>query len=389
MNLHEYQSKQLLTQYGIPVPKGYICTNISQIEEVCCKMNTNSWVVKCQVHAGGRGKAGGVKIVKNKQETRNFFKKWYGKYLITEQTNSCGQLVNKFLIEENTDINKELYLSAIIDSETHRISFIGSNMGGTEIEHKVKKTPNMVHKITLDPSVGQQEYQGRELAFKLGLSGKEIMQFTEIFVNLSIMFTELDLKLIEINPLVIDKKGNLICLDSKLSIDSNALFRHPELSKMYDYSQEDERESQAIKFELNYVSLQGNIGCIVNGAGLAMATMDIIKYYGGQPANFLDVGGNVTELRVIEAFKIIISDTNIKSILVNIFGGIVRCDLIADSIISAINTLNITLPIIVRLEGNNAELGKQYLLDSGLNIIILHDLVEAVKYAVNVATENK
>ncbi|PPI88060.1 ADP-forming succinate--CoA ligase subunit beta [Candidatus Pantoea edessiphila] len=388
MNLHEYQSKYLLAKYDIPVPKGYICYDLAEAEEAYSKIKSSLFVLKCQVHAGGRGKAGGIKIANKKKDISDFFKKWYGKYLVTYQTDICGQLVNKILIEENTDINTELYLSAIVDRETYRVVFIASVKGGIEIEQTAKKTPNVIHTIKLDPITGPQQYQGRELAFKLGLIGKQVSQFIKIFMKLSIMFVENDFKLLEINPLVINKQGDLICLDSKLSIDSNALFRHPELSKMYDISQEDQKEANAIQNELNYVSLDGNIGCIVNGAGLAMGTMDIIKYYGGKPANFLDVGGSVTNEGVIEAFKIMLSDSNIKSILINIFGGIVRCDLIANGIIIAITKLNIKLPIIIRLEGNNAELGKQILINSGLNVFIVNELTQAVKLAVSSA-ENK
>ncbi|PPI88730.1 ADP-forming succinate--CoA ligase subunit beta [Candidatus Pantoea edessiphila] len=389
MNIHEYQSKNLFSKYDIPIPKGYICSTLAEAEELFNKIKADSLVMKCQVHAGGRSKSGAVKIARNIEEIRDFFKKWLGKRLITYQTDSNGQLVNKILIEENAAIDKELYLSAVVDRETYRISFMVSVNGGVEIERIITKTPNMLYKIEIDPITGPQQYQGRELAFKLGLTGTQINQFTDIFIKLACMFTDLDLKLVEINPLIVNKSGNLICLDSKLSIDSNALFRHPEFNKMIDSSQEDPREALANKFELSYVSLKGNIGCMVNGAGLAMGTMDIIKYYGGQPANFLDVGGNVTNERVIEAFKIIISDNNIKSILVNIFGGIVRCDFIADGIINAIKKLQIKLPIIIRLEGNNSELGIKKLINSNLGFTIRNDLIEAVKYAVSAASENK
>ncbi|MXP51051.1 ADP-forming succinate--CoA ligase subunit beta [Pantoea sp. SoEX] len=389
MNLHEYQSKNLLAKYDIPIPKGFVCTNLPEIKEACCKISNNSWVIKCQVHSGGRGKVGAVKTLNNIKKIEKFFEQWHGKYLITYQTDKKGQLVNKFLIEEHTIIDKELYLSATIDRETCRIVFIASIQGGVEIEKIAKKMPNIIHKVLIDPLTGPQNYQGRLLAFKLGLTGKQISQFTNIFLKLSNIFVSLDLMLIEINPLIINNKGDLICLDSKLIIDDNALFRHSELIELYDITQQDQREAYASKFELNYISLEGNIGCIVNGAGLAMGTMDIIKYYGGNPANFLDVGGSVTKERVIEAFKIIISDMNIKSILINIFGGIVRCDLIADGIIDAINILNIELPIIVRLEGNNAELAHKKLINSGLKIIVIKDLVQAVKSSISYSAENQ
>ncbi|MBK4775302.1 ADP-forming succinate--CoA ligase subunit beta [Candidatus Pantoea edessiphila] len=389
MNLHEYQSKKLLAKYNIPIPKGYVCASLLEIQEACSNIDDHSWVIKCQVHAGGRGKAGAVKILKNLKEICVFFEKWHTKRLITDQTDKHGQLVNKFLVEEKTDIDRELYLSATIDRETCRIVFIASMQGGVEIENVAKKIPNVIYKVFIDPLTGPQRYQGRGLGFKLGLVGEQINQFTNIFMKLSNMFVELDLMLIEINPLIINLQGNLICLDSKLSVDSNALFRHPELNKLYDITQQDQREAYATQFELNYISLEGDIGCIVNGAGLAMGTMDIIKYYGGKPANFLDVGGSVTEERVIEAFKIILSDINIKSILVNIFGGIVRCDLIANGIIDAMNILNIELPVIIRLEGNNSELAQKKLINSRLKIIVIKDLSQAVKCAVSSAAEQK
>lgn len=385
MNLHEYQAKQLLAHYGLPVPTGYACETAKEAEEATTKLGNSPWVVKCQVHAGGRGKAGGVKVVNNRDEIRLFAEKWLGKRLVTYQTDSHGQPVNQILVEEVTDIDKELYLGAVIDRASRRIVFMASTEGGVEIEKVAAETPELIHKAIIDPLTGPMPYQGRELAFKLGLSGKQVQQFTQIFIGLATIFLERDLALIEINPLVITKQGDLICLDGKLSVDSNALYRQVELKEMRDISQEDPREAHASEWELNYVALDGNIGCMVNGAGLAMGTMDIVKLHGGAPANFLDVGGGATKERVAEAFKIILSDENVKAVLVNIFGGIVRCDLIAEGIIGAVKEIGVTVPVIVRLEGNNAELGAQKLADSGLKITAATSLTDAAEKAVAAA----
>lgn len=357
MNLHEYQAKQLFARYGLPAPVGYACTTPREAEEAASKIGAGPWVVKCQVHAGGRGKAGGVKVVKSKEEIREFAEHWLGKRLVTYQTDANGQPVNQILVEAATDIDKELYLGAVVDRSSRRVVFMASTEGGVEIEKVAEETPHLIHKIAIDPLAGPMPYQGRELAFKLGLEGKQVQQFTKIFMGLATIFLERDLALIEINPLVITKQGDLICLDGKLGADGNALFRQPDLREMRDQSQEDPREAQAAQWELNYVALDGNIGCMVNGAGLAMGTMDIVKLHGGEPANFLDVGGGATKERVTEAFKIILSDDNVKAVLVNIFGGIVRCDLIADGIIGAVAEVGVNVPVVVRLEGNNAELG--------------------------------
>ncbi|MDF7680247.1 ADP-forming succinate--CoA ligase subunit beta [Enterobacteriaceae bacterium ESL0689] len=388
MNLHEYQAKQLFSHYGLPVPTGYVATTIQEAEDAVSKIGAGPWVVKCQVHAGGRGKAGGVKLVKNQQEVRTFAANWLGKRLVTYQTDASGQPVNQLLVEAATDIDKELYLGAVIDRTSRRVVFMASTEGGVEIEKVAQKTPHLIHKVTLDPLVGPMPYQGRELAFKLGLEGKQVQQFSKIFMGLATIFLERDLALIEINPLVITRQGDLICLDGKLSVDSNALFRQPELRDMYDRSQEDPREAEAAQWELNYVALEGNIGCMVNGAGLAMGTMDIVKLYGGEPANFLDVGGGATKARVSEAFKIILSDHKVKAVLVNIFGGIVRCDLIADGIIGAVEEVGVNVPVVVRLEGNNAELGIKKLTESGLNIIAAKSLADAAQQVV-AAVEGK
>lgn len=385
MNLHEYQGKQLFKEYGLPVSEGYAVDNPQAAFEAAGRIGGDMWVVKAQVHAGGRGKAGGVKVTGDKEEIKAFAQKWLGKNLVTYQTDANGQPVSKILVETCTDIADELYLGAVVDRSSRRVVFMASTEGGVEIETVAHETPEKILKATIDPLVGAQPYQGRDLAFRLGLEGKQVKQFTHIFMQLAKMFAEKDLALLEINPLVIKEDGDLHCLDAKIGIDSNALYRHPKLQEMHDPSQEDERESHAAKFELNYVALDGNIGCMVNGAGLAMGTMDIIKLHGGEPANFLDVGGGATKERVTEAFKIILSDENVKAVLVNIFGGIVRCDLIAEGIIGAVKEVGIEDPVVVRLEGNNAELGAKVLAESGLNIIAANSLTDAAEKVVAAA----
>ncbi|MAL98332.1 ADP-forming succinate--CoA ligase subunit beta [Hydrocarboniclastica marina] len=388
MNLHEYQGKQLFAEYGLPVSKGYACDTAEEAAAAADKIGGEKWVVKAQVHAGGRGKAGGVKLVTSKDEIRAFAEKWLGQRLVTYQTDEHGQPVSKILVESCTDIAQELYLGAVIDRATRRVVFMASTEGGVEIEKVAEETPEKILKATIDPLVGAQPYQGRDLAFQLGLEGQQIKQFVHIFMGLAKLFHEKDLALIEINPLVITDEGNLHCLDAKLGVDGNALYRQKQLSEMRDLSQEDEREAHATKYELNYVALDGNIGCMVNGAGLAMGTMDIIKLHGGKPANFLDVGGGATKERVGEAFKIILSDENVKAVLVNIFGGIVRCDMIAEGIIGAVEQVGVKVPVVVRLEGNNAELGTEKLANSGLNIIAATSLTEAAEKVVAAAGGN-
>jgi succinyl-CoA synthetase beta subunit len=385
MNLHEYQAKQLLAKYGLPVSHGEVAWNVEQSLSIADKLQTKKWVVKAQVHAGGRGKAGGVKIVSTKDELAQVAQSLLGKNLVTYQTDANGQPVNQLLIEEPCDIEKELYLGAVIDRAKQRIVFMASTEGGVEIEKVAHDTPEKILTTVVDPLVGVQPFQGRQLAFALGLKGDQVKQFTKMLMGLAKMFIESDLALLEINPLVITKQGNLLCLDGKITIDDNALFRQADLRSMRDTSQEDERENRARDWELNYIALDGNIGCMVNGAGLAMATMDIVKLHGGNPANFLDVGGGATKERVTEAFKIILSDKNVKAILVNIFGGIVRCDLIADGIIGAVAEVGTQLPVVVRLEGNNAELGAKKLSESGLNIIAAESFTDAAKKVVQAA----
>jgi len=383
--LHEYQGKQLFKEYGLPVSEGYAADTAQGAVEAADKIGGEEWVVKCQVHAGGRGKAGGVKLVKDKDAIKAFAENWLGKNLVTFQTDENGQPVSKILVESCTDIANELYLGAVVDRTTRRVVFMASTEGGVEIETVAEETPEKILKAEIDPIVGPQPYQAREMAFKLGLTGVQIKQFTKIFLGLAKMFEDLDIALIEINPLVIKEDGDLHCLDAKLAIDGNALYRQPKVKAMQDPSQEDEREAHAAQFELNYVALDGNVGCMVNGAGLAMGTMDIVNLHGGKPANFLDVGGGATKERVAEAFKIILSDDNVKAVLVNIFGGIVRCDMIAEGIIGAVKEVGVSVPVVVRLEGTNAELGREVLANSGLDIIAAESLTDAAQKVVAAA----
>jgi len=388
MNLHEYQGKQLFAEYGLPVSQGIAVDTPEAAAEAAKKIGGDKWVVKAQVHAGGRGKAGGVKLINSPEEAQAFAEKWLGKNLVTYQTDVNGQPVSKILVETCTDIANELYLGAVVDRSSRRIVFMASTEGGVEIEKVAHETPEKILKAIIDPLTGAQPYQGRELAFKLGLQGDQIKQFVNIFLGLAKMFEEKDLALLEINPLVITDEGKLHCLDAKIVIDGNAVYRHKDLAAMQDPSQEDEREARAAEWDLNYVALTGNIGCMVNGAGLAMGTMDIVSLHGGFPANFLDVGGGATKERVTEAFKIILEDTKVKAVLVNIFGGIVRCDLIAEGIIGAVKEVGVTIPVVVRLEGNNADLGSKLLSESGLDIIAATSLTDAAQQAVKAAGGN-
>ncbi len=385
MNLHEYQAKQLFAEYGLPVSTGIAVDNGPDAKAAAEKIGGDKWVVKAQVHAGGRGKAGGVRLVDSPADAQAFAEEWLGKNLITYQTDANGQPVSKILVESCTDIAQELYLGAVVDRATRRVVFMASTEGGVEIEKVAEETPEKILKAIIDPMTGAQPFQGRDLAFRLGLNSDQVKQFTSLFLGLAKLFEDFDLALLEINPLVITAEGNLHCLDGKINIDSNAMYRQPKLREMHDPSQEDAREAHAAEWELNYVALDGNIGCMVNGAGLAMGTMDIVQLHGGSPANFLDVGGGATKERVTEAFKIILSDTNVKAVLVNIFGGIVRCDLIAEGIIGAVHEVGVAVPVVVRLEGNNAELGRKVLSDSGLNIIAATSLTDAAEKVVAAA----
>ena len=380
MNLHEYQAKELLKSYGLPVQEGIIAKNGDEAAAAFDKMagNAGAVVVKAQVHAGGRGKAGGVKIAKTREEAKQIAEELIGKNLVTYQTDANGQPVNSVLIAEDMyPIATELYLGAVVDRSARRVVFMASTEGGVEIEKVAEETPEKILKVEVDPLVGLQPSQAREVAFKLGLKDKQINEFAKLITGAYKAFTENDFALFEINPLAVRKSGELACVDAKIGIDSNALYRLPKVAEQRDKSQENERELKASEFDLNYVALEGNIGCMVNGAGLAMATMDIIKLYGGQPANFLDVGGGATKERVVEAFKLILEDKSVQGVLINIFGGIVRCDMIAEAIIEAVKEVNVTVPVVVRLEGNNAEKGAQILRDSGLKLIPAEGLSEA------------
>lgn len=387
MNLHEYQAKHLLSRYGVPVPPSEVAWNTEEAVEAAQKIGGNRWVVKAQVHAGGRGKAGGVRLVDTIDELKAAVQDLIGTRLVTFQTDEHGQPINQILVEAPSDIGQELYLGAVIDRATQSIVFMASTEGGMEIEEVAEKQPEKILKAVVDPEVGLQPFQCRELFFGLKLDTSLLRSFTKMMMDLYRVFVERDFSLLEINPLVVTKSNELVCLDAKINIDDNALFRQSELREMRDPSQEDERENRAQKWELNYIALDGDIGCMVNGAGLAMATMDLIKLNGGNPANFLDVGGGATQERVTEAFKIIVSDEAVKGILVNIFGGIVRCDLIADGIIAAVADVGVKVPVVVRLEGNNAELGAKKLADSGLNIIAATGFADAAKRIVDVVNK--
>ena len=385
MNLHEYQGKLLFAEYDLPVSKGEIIFNAEDATDACNKIGGSKWVVKAQVHAGGRGKAGGVKLIDDPKEAIEFAKKWLGNKLITYQTDKNGQTVNSILIEECTDIASELYLSAVIDRESQSVVFIGSSEGGVNIEDVAKNSPEKIIYQGVEYNDPSLPIHAEKIAKVLKLTDVQTKQFVPMIRNLLKLFIEKDLSLLEINPLVINGNGDLHCLDAKINIDSNALFRQPELLEMHDETQEDPQEAEAAKHDLSYVSLEGNIGCMVNGAGLAMGTMDTIKFFGGNPANFLDVGGTATQERVAQAFKIILKDPNVKVVLVNIFGGIVRCDLIAEGVVAAIKEVDVTIPVVVRLEGNNAKLGAQILSKADIEIESINDLADAAKKAVELA----
>jgi len=385
MNLHEYQGKELFAKFGLPVSKNKVIATADDAVNACRDIGGNKWVVKAQVHAGGRGKAGGVKLVTTPDEAVEFANHWLGKRLVTYQTDSNGQLVNSILVEECADIAKELYLSAVVDRGTQRIVFIGSSEGGVNIEEVAEKTPEKIIYEPIDPLTGPMGFQSRKISKVLGLDNEQSKQFSKMLPQLTDLFISYDLSLLEINPLVITQGGKLHCLDAKINIDSNAIYRQPEIQDMHDPSQEDPRESEAAMSDLSYVSLDGNIGCMVNGAGLAMGTMDTIKYFGGAPANFLDVGGTATQERVSKAFKLILADPEVKVVLVNIFGGIVRCDLIAEGILVAIEEVGVSIPVVVRLEGNNAEIGSNILGESNAEIVSLNNLEDAAKKAVELS----
>jgi succinyl-CoA synthetase beta subunit len=387
MNLHEYQSKQLFARQGIPVPAGKPAFSVFEAREAAQALGGERWVVKAQVHAGGRGKAGGVVLVDTLDQVEAEAERLLGSRLVTRQTGEPGLPINVLLIEEPTAIARELYLSALVDRESRRILFMASSAGGMNIEEVAAQTPEQIHTIQIDPVAGLQGYQCRKLAFHLGLQGAQVREFQRFMQGLYSLFVESDASLVEINPLVVDKGGALIALDAKINLDDNAFYRQGELVAMRDISQEDEREAAAREHDLNYITLDGNIGCMVNGAGLAMATMDLVQLQGGSPANFLDVGGGATAERVAEAFKLILSDAKVEAVLVNIFGGIVRCDLIADGIIQAVKEVGVEVPVVVRLEGTNAAQGLEKLTESGLAITTAADLTEAAQQVVAAAAK--
>ena len=383
MNIHEYQSKAIFAKYGIPVPKGRVALKESEIAEAVDRVDTKLWVVKSQIHAGGRGKAGGVKLAKTKDEAKKIAKEMFGMQLVTHQTGPEGQKVRRVYIEEGSNIDKEYYLSVLVDRATSNLVFIASAAGGMDIEEVAAETPEKIIKLNLKFS-DVWGFQVRRLGFAIGLKGDVLKQFCNIALKMCKIFLEIDAFQIEVNPLVVTKEEKVIALDAKITFDENALFRQKEITLLRDRDEEDPLEEKAKEHELSYVTMSGNIGCMVNGAGLAMATMDIIKYYGGEPANFLDVGGGATKERVCEAFKIIVSDKNVKAILVNIFGGIMRCDVIAEGIIAAVKEVGLKIPLVVRLAGTNFKLGKEMLDKSGLNIIAATDLGDAARKSVEV-----
>jgi succinyl-CoA synthetase beta subunit len=382
MNLHEYQSKQLFAEYGIPVPKGVPAESADAAAAATETLGGDLWVVKAQVHAGGRGKAGGVKLARSVDEVRQYATDMLGTKLVTHQSGPDGLPVNIVYVEAGSEIERELYLSMLVDREESKISFIASAAGGMDIEQVAAETPEQIFTVAVSPDAGLQPYQARQLAFGLGLDKTQSRQFADLIQKMYRLFQDCDASLVEVNPLIVTGAGDVVALDAKINIEDNALFRQSRLTGMRDPSQEDPMEREAAEHDLNYVSLDGNIACMVNGAGLAMATMDLIKLHGGEPANFLDVGGGATAERVAEAFKIILSNENVDAILVNIFGGIVRCDLIAEGIITAVKEVGVSDPVVVRLEGTNVEKGRQLLADSGLDIIAADDLTDAAKKVV-------
>ncbi|WP_017998580.1 ADP-forming succinate--CoA ligase subunit beta [Paracoccus sp. N5] len=389
MNIHEYQAKALLRQYGAPVSDGRVVVKADEAKSAAGELDGPLWVVKAQIHAGGRGKGhfkeaaagekGGVRLAKSVAEAEELTRQMLGRTLVTHQTGESGKQVNRIYIEDGSDIERELYLALLVDRQTSRVSFVASTEGGMDIEEVAASTPEKIVSFSVDPASGLSDFHGRRVAFALGLTGGQVKQCVALIRNLYRMFIEKDMEMLEINPLIVTKEGNLKALDAKMGFDNNALYRQPDILALRDETEEDPKELAASKFDLNYIALDGEIGCMVNGAGLAMATMDIIKLFGAEPANFLDVGGGATKEKVTEAFKIITSDPNVKGILVNIFGGIMRCDIIAEGIIAAVKEVGLQVPLVVRLEGTNVELGKQIIGDSGLNVIAADDLSDAAQ----------
>jgi succinyl-CoA synthetase beta subunit len=387
MNIHEYQAKSILAKYGVAVPQGHVALTAGEIEGAVARNSGPVWVVKAQIHAGGRGKAGGVKVCKSAADANAAARAIFGMTLVTPQTGPGGKEVRRIYVEEGCDIARELYLGMLVDRATSRVAVMASTEGGMEIEEVAAKTPEKILFVNVDPATGMQAHHARRIAFGLGLEGKQVGAAVKFLLALYRAFNETDASLIEINPLVVTKGGDVIALDAKMNFDDNALYRHADIAAMRDETEEDPTELEAQKHELNYIKLDGQIGCMVNGAGLAMATMDIIKLYGGEPANFLDVGGGATRQRVTEAFKIILSDANVRGILVNIFGGIMRCDVIAEGVVAAAREVDLRVPLVVRLEGTNVDLGKKILAESGLPIISANDLADAAEKVVKAVKE--
>ena len=385
MNLHEYQSKRLFAEYGITVPKGIPAKSPNAAVDAAKELGGDLWVVKAQVHAGGRGKAGGVKLARTRDEVHQYAEEMLGRKLVTHQSGPDGLPVSVVYVESGSDIDRELYLSMLVDREVSRVAFIASAAGGMDIEQVAAETPEKIFTVSIAPDAGLQDYQARQLAFGLQLDKTQMRQFGALIKRMYQLYVECDASLVEVNPLIVTKGGDVVALDAKINIDGNALYRQPRLVELRDITQEDEKEREAAAHDLNYVSLDGDIACMVNGAGLAMATMDLIKLHGGDPANFLDVGGGATKERVAEAFKLILSNKNVAAILVNIFGGIVRCDLIAEGIISAVKEVGVSVPVVVRLEGTNVDKGRELLASSGLDIIAAEDLTDAAQKAVAAA----
>jgi succinyl-CoA synthetase beta subunit len=396
MNIHEYQGKQLLSKYGVSVPQGHVAYTVEEAVKAAEDLGGPVFVVKSQIHAGGRGAGrfqdapdgkGGVRVVKSAEEVRENASEMLGHVLVTKQTGPAGKEVKRLYIEEGCDIARELYLGMLLDRETSRLTMMASTEGGMEIEEVAEATPEKILKVAIDPAVGMRSYHARQLAFGLGLEGKQVGSAVKFMMAMYKAFTELDCSIVEINPMVVTGAGDVMALDAKLNFDDNALYRHPDVAELRDEDEEDPAELEAGKHELNYIKLDGSIGCMVNGAGLAMGTMDIIKLYGGEPANFLDVGGGATKERVTTAFKIILSDSNVKGILVNIFGGIMRCDVIAEGVVAAAKEVSLDVPLVVRLEGTNVEQGKEILANSGLPIVSGDDLGDGARKIVQAVKE--
>ncbi len=382
MNIHEFQAKQILGRFGAPVPKGYPATTPDEAAKAFETLGLPKAVVKVQIHAGGRGKAGGVKVVSSAGEARDFATKWLGNKIVTHQTGPDGRIVRKMYVEQASEVDRELYLGMVVDRKAESLAIIASTEGGMEIEEVAAKTPERIITEPIDPVIGLSGFQARKIAFALGLKDKQVGQFGTLLNSLYRAFNETDASLIEINPLVVTKDGTVICLDAKMSFDDNGLFRHTDIREMRDANEEDPAETEAGKFDLSYVHLDGNIGCMVNGAGLAMATMDIVKYYGAEPANFLDVGGGANSQKVAAAFRILLADERVKAVLINIFGGIMLCDVLAQGVVDAAREVKLSIPLVVRMEGTNVDKGKQILKDSGIAVIAASDMADAARRAV-------